>query len=363
MIDLTPLDVRKKRGDFRRLFRGYDPEEVDSFLDLVAERLEALVKKNLSLSEKAERQAEQLSALEERERAVQEALVTAQKLRDDLRNQTREEAEALKEEAEREAALRLERVQEEIDRKIGEVDGLIRERMEAIEEMERNRAQFLKGFRAMLERELDAVRVEEARAPLDEVLVDLDLGGIAAIADEPAPPPEMGHIATPVEALAPDTELGFNEEPEPPVELLPAEDPGEAEGSTAEADMGDPEESASVQHPGPTAGIVASEEMGSEPVGSEEVGPEELGQRPTLGPLPVDDEELREAWARATAGTERRQRGEGVEIKGGGSMPSEGDGVDDEATTKKEPAQPFWLSAILKEEEERGGTGGGDGKG
>ena len=160
MIDLTPLDVRKKRGDFRRLFRGYDPEEVDSFLELVAERLEALVKKNLSLSEKADKQAQQLSALEERERAVQEALVTAQKLRDDVRNQTREEAEALKQEAESEAAQRLERVQGEIDKKIGEVDGLIRERMEAVEEMERNRAQFLKGVRALLERELDAVQVE-----------------------------------------------------------------------------------------------------------------------------------------------------------------------------------------------------------
>ncbi len=32
MIDLTPLDVRKKRGDFRRGLRGYDPEEVDHFL-------------------------------------------------------------------------------------------------------------------------------------------------------------------------------------------------------------------------------------------------------------------------------------------------------------------------------------------
>ena len=32
MIDLTPLDVRKKRGDFRKMLRGYDPQEVDSFL-------------------------------------------------------------------------------------------------------------------------------------------------------------------------------------------------------------------------------------------------------------------------------------------------------------------------------------------
>ena len=41
MIDLTPLEVRKKKGDFRRGLRGYDPPQVDDFLDIVADRLEA----------------------------------------------------------------------------------------------------------------------------------------------------------------------------------------------------------------------------------------------------------------------------------------------------------------------------------
>ncbi len=48
MIDLTPLDVRKKRGDFGKGLRGYDPQEVDAFLELVAERMEVLVKENLA---------------------------------------------------------------------------------------------------------------------------------------------------------------------------------------------------------------------------------------------------------------------------------------------------------------------------
>ena len=44
MIDLTPLDVRKKRGDFGKVLCSYDPQEVDTFLDLVGERMEELVK-------------------------------------------------------------------------------------------------------------------------------------------------------------------------------------------------------------------------------------------------------------------------------------------------------------------------------
>jgi DivIVA domain-containing protein len=342
MIDLTPLDVRKKRGDFRRLFRGYDPEEVDSFLELVAERLEALVKKNLSLSEKADKQAQQLSALEERERAVQEALVTAQKLRDDVRNQTREEAELLKKEAEREAARRREGVQAEIDRKIGEVDGLIRERMEVVEEMERNRSQFLKGFRALLERELDAVQVEEARAPLDEVLLDLDLGGLAALADETFPELEEAEEEdegdevgepTPVEALAPDQDLAPGEGPGG--EEVPGEDTlGEETGGEV------PEESGE----GASASV----------------------RKEVLGPLPVDDEELREAWAKATSGAEDSRRTDPVEEVGGDAKEPEssGDGSSgEEKPGEKKAAQPFWLSAILKEEEERSGADGGDGEG
>ena len=65
MIDLTPLDVRKKRGDFAKGVRGYSTQEVDSFLELVAERLEELVKENLTLRERADRLAEQVLTLME----------------------------------------------------------------------------------------------------------------------------------------------------------------------------------------------------------------------------------------------------------------------------------------------------------
>ena len=54
MIDLTPLDVRNKRGDFKKQMRGYDPQEVDVFLEIAAERLEELVRENIVLRERSE---------------------------------------------------------------------------------------------------------------------------------------------------------------------------------------------------------------------------------------------------------------------------------------------------------------------
>ena len=92
MIDLTPLEVRKKKGDFRRGMRGYDPQSVDDFLDLIADRLEQLVRENGSLSDRVRRSEEQVSDYRERERALTEALVTAQEVREEVRRQAEKDA-------------------------------------------------------------------------------------------------------------------------------------------------------------------------------------------------------------------------------------------------------------------------------
>ncbi len=165
MIDLTPLDVRKKRGDFAKALRGYDIQEVDIFLELVAERMEVLVKENLQLRERSERLGEQVSAQEGREKAVQEALVTAQELRQDVKQQAHKEAELL----EREARGR-------VDGMMAEAEKLLEGRQEALQELERQRHRFLQSFRALLQREMDVVEVEAGRAPLEDLALDLDLG-------------------------------------------------------------------------------------------------------------------------------------------------------------------------------------------
>jgi DivIVA domain-containing protein len=173
MIDLTPLDVRSKKGDFAKALRGYDPEEVEIFMDLVAERLEVLVRENMTLKERSERLMEQVSSQEGREKAVQEALVTAQELREEVRGQAQRQAELILQEAESEAR----RILLDAER---EVKG----RREALEELERKRLRFLKAFRLLLERELDGVEVEEGRTPLDDLEVELDLGGGGASTEE-----------------------------------------------------------------------------------------------------------------------------------------------------------------------------------
>jgi DivIVA domain-containing protein len=188
MIDLTPLDVRKKRGDFAKQLRGYEADEVDSFLELVAERLETLVKENLTLKERTARLADQLRSQEGRERAVQEALVTAQELREDILGQARREADLLLREsrADAEEARRLIDAQAEqlkrdaqahVERALEHGRTRAEDLRASIEELERRRVRFLKSFRVLLERELDDVEVEEMKAPAEEDALEIDLHG------------------------------------------------------------------------------------------------------------------------------------------------------------------------------------------
>jgi DivIVA domain-containing protein len=166
MIDLTPLDVRKKRGDFRKAMRGYEPAEVDTFMDIVAERLEELVKEVMMLRERTALLQAQVDAQGGREKAVQDALVTAQSLRDQISDQSRREAEIARREAEIEAR-----------GIVAEAERHVEDRQKLLDELERKRTRFLKALRRLLERELDMVTVEEGRPPLEDAPVDLELSG------------------------------------------------------------------------------------------------------------------------------------------------------------------------------------------
>jgi DivIVA domain-containing protein len=153
MIDLTPLDVRKKKGDFTRAIRGYDAPLVDQFLDLVAERMEELVRENTSLTERVSQLTAALANYREREQAMNEALVAAQQLREDVRTQSTRESEAVVREARLEA-----------DRIIADARRTAQEAAEATRRVYAARARFLRSYRSFLERQIDEVATEEDRA-------------------------------------------------------------------------------------------------------------------------------------------------------------------------------------------------------
>jgi DivIVA domain-containing protein len=151
---LTPLDVR--RYDFGRTLRGYDPERVEQFRTQVAEELERLTRQTQELEAKAKGFHEQLRAFRERDKALNDALVSAQQLRGEIREQSEREAQLIIREARSEADRHMEGSRNEI------------RKLEAqIGELDRSRRSHLAQLRVMVERQLaDIVAAENAPAPV-----------------------------------------------------------------------------------------------------------------------------------------------------------------------------------------------------
>jgi len=152
VIDLTPLDVRKKKGDFRRVMRGYDPDAVDNFLDEVVARMEELVREHQAVSGRVGQMTEAIADYRERERAMNDALVSAQQLREGMREQ-----------AQREADLVLREARAEGERIVADAKRQVTLALEALRRVQAQRVRFLRLFRALVERQLSELEQEEER--------------------------------------------------------------------------------------------------------------------------------------------------------------------------------------------------------
>jgi cell division initiation protein len=97
-MKLTPLDIHHK--EFRHSLRGYAEEEVDQFLDEVADELERLFKENIDLSERLEAAAQQVRDFQLKESAVNSAIIAAQSAGEEMKGKARTEADAVVHDAE-----------------------------------------------------------------------------------------------------------------------------------------------------------------------------------------------------------------------------------------------------------------------
>jgi cell division initiation protein len=114
---IRPSDVRRK--EFKSGFRGYDANEVDDFLDEVADAFERVFSENQRLTEEVTALRGRLEQFEDLEDSIRAALVHAEQAARDLRQNASKEAELILREAQErshrilaDSSSRLERVQE-----------------------------------------------------------------------------------------------------------------------------------------------------------------------------------------------------------------------------------------------------------
>lgn len=90
-MKITPIEIQQHR--FRSRIFGYDTNAVDHFLELVADELQEMHRQNHELKEELARTRNSLVQMKAREQALQQTLITAQKVTEELKNNARREAE------------------------------------------------------------------------------------------------------------------------------------------------------------------------------------------------------------------------------------------------------------------------------
>lgn len=96
-MKITPLEI--KRQQFKKVMRGYDPVEVDTFLDMLSNELEDILMRNKGLHDKIIELEVQLKDYRNMEKTLQQTLMQAQEASGKSIENSRKEAELIVQEA------------------------------------------------------------------------------------------------------------------------------------------------------------------------------------------------------------------------------------------------------------------------
>ncbi len=138
---LTPADIRAQQ--FRRSAFGYDVAAVEDFRSRVAEAFERVMRERAALEERVQSTREQLKAYREQEKALNEAVVMAHQVREDIHQAARRESE-----------LQLKEARSRADDVLAEARTAEASIRRDIEEAQRQFAAYIAAFRRLLERQL-----------------------------------------------------------------------------------------------------------------------------------------------------------------------------------------------------------------
>lgn len=127
-MKITPVDIKNQK--FAKSFRGYDPSEVEGFLEAVASTLEELLLENRQLKEEFSEAKATLKGYTDLESNLKDALVTAQKSAEEIRQNAQKEAELLMRETKLKAERNLQETYDTVSRmkkQIADLENLKRE--------------------------------------------------------------------------------------------------------------------------------------------------------------------------------------------------------------------------------------------
>ncbi|MFZ3208654.1 MAG: DivIVA domain-containing protein [Geobacteraceae bacterium] len=148
-MKISPLDIQQQqfKGKF---FGGLDPEDVDAFLQMVAEEMENLIRENNDLKEQAREIAADMSEMGRRESDLRETMLAAQKITEEMKANAQKEATLLISEAE----LKGERILSNSEKKLVELNN-------HVQELRRQKMQFETAFKSLLDTHFKMLSMHE----------------------------------------------------------------------------------------------------------------------------------------------------------------------------------------------------------
>jgi len=151
-MKITPLDIQQQQFTVR--FRGYDIQEVDAFLETVANELEEQIKKNTDLREDLERKETRIWEYQSMEKTLKETLMVAQAASEEMKRNSQKAAEDLKLSAQREATFTISRAREKAEKIIGETNANLAKVEAIISDLRRKKILLEQELRSVLETHL-----------------------------------------------------------------------------------------------------------------------------------------------------------------------------------------------------------------
>jgi cell division initiation protein len=100
-MKISPMEIQ--RQTFSKRFRGYDPEEVRTYLNLVAEELQQFQREQAALQQEAQFLRSIVDEHRQREEILKNTLLTAQRVSEEIRETARKQGEMTVKEAELQA--------------------------------------------------------------------------------------------------------------------------------------------------------------------------------------------------------------------------------------------------------------------
>lgn len=144
-MKITPLDIQQMV--FKSRFRGYDKEEVNRFLEELAQTVEELNRENAVLREKIVFLERQVGELKRTEATLSNTLVSAQSLAEDVKRTAQREADLVLKEAELKASELIRQARVELTDTQRDLSVLQKQRLLMVERLRAT----LRTFERMLE--------------------------------------------------------------------------------------------------------------------------------------------------------------------------------------------------------------------